>query len=940
MASRILAALLFASLSVVLAQESKCTCIEGNGDYVYLRCPKGAPGDPSPCPATRPDGTHPRKPLPKAWNDMCFMSGRMSCFLRRHAASWQINCSQCAVKKCCPFPNHKNCPECHGDKAEAPPDHAEVLEFAADHKRRFGKRIEVAYSPNYVVISDIGSLKITTRAGAPRIASRHEILHLYLQRAELARRDFEKVFGACGGSRSAIVMVRSDNLRKKISLAYTGSAISVLRGGKHADGFALGYAMNGCFLSGKNDDNLHFRMRHLIGHMLITCYQSVQPNRKYCPHWMDAGCAHWLAKLHPRAKNFATFCQHEGAVSRSGGGRGRGGGGAGGGGGQPAGGGGGGPTVSGSGAKWDMKARKIARRGPKRDPVEAMFQAQTAKEMDFDMHVRSWSWFRIFTEDEPAKFVEFIQRLRRAEEPRVAVKTAWGQTPESVDDRWRERVIGKRKDTAANKREQKETDTGTASNRELDDIAREENLQILAGRIRGLEACRNIATARVLVALMDSRRSDRVRAVIELILGRTNDPEVLGYLRGKGYRKAGKLGRATICRMFGLQKHEAAAGLLTGALSDSFWLVRANAARSLAQVGHKPAIGRIAKMSVSDPVGKVRIGAMDALGLFGADAKATVPLFERNLMARGWQIKVATCETFRAIGNDYAVDMLIGRLDKEGGRIHDDILRALKDLTGMDRPTWSAQIWLKWWAKAKKFNKLEKKSRDELDKEGAKPSSTPKNRYATKKKPPTYYGIKVYARAVGYVLDVSASMAVGFRLSGSWQRRLGREYKGRTRMEVCKEELAFSIKDLDPRTRFNIVFFNDRVRTWQSAPVASGAMGAQGISAVKNVQPSGETNYYDALRAVLGQGDEAGGWNPAFADTPDTLFFLTDGQPTAGEITKADELLLWFRERNRFARLRVHVIAMGSSSIDHELLGKLARQNDGIYVHLTGTHSR
>ena len=356
-------------------------------------------------------------------------------------------------------------------------------------------------------------------------------------------------------------------------------------------------------------------------------------------------------------------------------------------------------------------------------------------------------------------------------------------------------------------------------------------------------------------------------------------------------------------------------------------------------MGHKPAIKRIAKMSVSDSVGKVRIGAMDALGIFGSAAADTVPLFERNLMGKSWQIKVATCEAFRAIGNDHAVDMLIGRLDQEGGRIHDDILRALKDLTGMDRPTWSGQIWMKWWNKAKKFKKLEEKSRKQLEEEGRKPSSTPKNRYAPQKKPPTYYGIKVYARAVGYVLDTSASMGVGFRLSGSWQQRLGREYKGRTRMAVCKEELAYSIKDLDPRTRFNIVFFNDRVRTWQSVPVAAGAMASQGISAVKNIQPSGETNYYDALRVVLGQGDEAGGWNSGFSDTPDTLFFLTDGQPTAGEITKADELLLWFRERNRFARLRVHVIAMGSSSIDHELLSKLAKQNDGTYVHLTGTHT-
>ena len=44
------------------------------------------------------------------------------------------------------------------------------------------------------------------------------------------------------------------------------------------------------------------------------------------------------------------------------------------------------------------------------------------------------------------------------------------------------------------------------------------------------------------------------------------------------------------------------------------------------------------------------------------------------------------------------------------------------------------------------------------------------------------------------------------------------------------------------------------------------------------------------------------------------------------------------RERNRFARLRVHVIAMGNTGIDLEYLSELAKQNDGEFLHLTGTH--
>jgi hypothetical protein len=127
-----------------------------------------------------------------------------------------------------------------------------------------------------------------------------------------------------------------------------------------------------------------------------------------------------------------------------------------------------------------MKAQKIARIGPKKDPVEAMFQAATAKQLDFEKHVRAWSWFDVFTREEKEPFAKFIQGLRKAEEPRAAAKEAWGQAPEIVDDRWREFVLGKR-DTAAatDKEKEKEKELGEATSRELQDIGAEVDLQLL-----------------------------------------------------------------------------------------------------------------------------------------------------------------------------------------------------------------------------------------------------------------------------------------------------------------------------------------------------------------------------------------------------------------------------------------------------------------------------
>jgi len=888
--------------------------------YEKLRSPVSAPDDPK---APNSKGR-----LDRELSQTCRNSMKMDCFLKRHANSWEITCSLCAkATKCCSKP------------MRTPSTDSEILDQVKVQKKIGGKGFEMAYSTHFAVLLDHRSLKIKTRGGPPRIARKHELLHLFLQRAEMARLEFEKVFGSAYGGRSAMVLARSDGAQRQFSAQYFGNArTNVLRGYGSGNKVMAGLCGNGFSISGKSDDALHFRSRHMIGHLLITTYVTANPHPKYCPAWIDKGCAHWLCKTHPRAKNYATFCQHEGAVTTSGGGGRMGGGGGGMGGRSPGGGGGGGggPTVSGSGANWHKKAKRIALKGPKKDPVEAMFRAAKAKEVDFELHVRGWSWFDVFIREEREPFVRFIRLLREARDPRQATKEAWGQAPELVDERWRNRVTGKRKNVEKSKKEKtRPGDVTAATGAELADLATETDLQLLAGRIRGLEKCHNVKTAKLVVALLDKRDSDRVREVIALVLARTTDEEVLAYLRAGGYERAGKMGRATLCRTFGETGDTKAIPVLRTALDDGFWLVKANAARALAALGDKESIEAIAKLAASGK-GKVRIGAMDALATFGESASKTAPLFMENLKDSRWQIKVATCDALRALGNNAPVELLIDRYETEGGRVKEDVLETLQALTGMDRK-WSPNTWREWWKKAKRYNDLEARSKRALGID-EKENRNDQGRYAKKKKKPHYYGIRIYARTVGYVLDISASMNQGFRVSEEWQQRLGHELKGRTRIDVCREELAYSIAKLDPRTRLNLVFFNDRARLWKKTPVAAGSSGPQAISKIKNIATKGQTNYYDALRLILGMAGGAGGWVSSFADTPDTLFFLTDGSPTDGDITDAEELLAWFNERNRFARLRVHVIAMGNTGVDTEFLANLAKMNSGTFVHLTGDY--
>jgi len=876
-------------------EESRCTCQDENASYQSLGAPVRSPGDPAWCPVARRGLACKPWKAPKGLGEG-YRAANLRSFLLRHAVSWQIQCSLCARKK--------------GKNKGLRPEHADAVAAAQSQKKVGGKRIEVAMSPHYVVVTDIPRLKIITDGGGIRMATHHELLHLYVQRAETALEEWTRVFGPPRGGRSMIVLVWSEGTRMKFSQVHFGNPKTNLLYGGGSGKLVDGRAGNGFCLAGRDDDKLHFNTRHMIGHLCISTYHSSGVHGKHLPQWIFRGAAHWLSKLHPRGRDHAYFCSYEDV------------------------------KVSGSQSRWHTKAKKIASRGPQRDPVEGMLQASTAKQMNYYLHVRAWSWFDIFTREDREPFVKFIRMIREAKEPRAAAKAAFGQAPEYVDDRWRERVLGKRGKAAATSREKrKEIDIDEAGSRELRDIAREADPGLLASKIRGLERPQNIKTARLLVSMVDARSSVRVREVIALVLGRTQDAEVLAYLRGKGYERAGRIGKATLCRTFGELKQGEAVPLLREALSDSSWLTRANAARALAQIGDRESIPKLGQMAAGGSKAKVRMAAMDALAMFGKGAEETIPLWERNLMHRNWQVKVATCDAFRGIGSPKAVDALIGRIDSEGGRVHDSIKTAIKDLTGMDQD-WNREQWRKWWNKVKDLDELRERMKEELRKKKDRPEQrgpTDKRRYA-KKKEPTYYGIKVYARAVGYVLDVSKSMEQGFRVSKAWEERLGRKYSATTRMGVCKQELAQAIKDLDPRTRLNVVFFNHRVRKWKPAPVPSGAMGDSAIGAIKAVNPDGQTNYYDALRSILGMENAGSDWRSTFADTPDTLFFLTDGRATDGEITYSDELLGWFSEQNRFARLRVHVIAMGTTSVDTKFLRSFSEDNDGIYLHLTGDY--
>ena len=114
---------------------------------------------------------------------------------------------------------------------------------------------------------------------------------------------------------------------------------------------------------------------------------------------------------------------------------------------------------------------------------------------------------------------------------------------------------------------------------------------------------------------------------------------------------------------------------------------------------------------------------------------------------------------------------------------------------------------------------------------------------------------------------------------------------------------------------------------------ASGGNTKAAAGAIMNAPAEGETNIHGALKAALGL-HEKPTLSAKLMNIPDTVYFLTDGSPTRGEITATPELLGWFSNLNRFAKVKLHVVAFGNLGVDLEFLRRLAEAGDGDFIHV------
>jgi HEAT repeat protein len=295
-----------------------------------------------------------------------------------------------------------------------------------------------------------------------------------------------------------------------------------------------------------------------------------------------------------------------------------------------------------------------------------------------------------------------------------------------------------------------------------------------------------------------------------------------------------------------------------------------------------------------------------ALTQLGRDRGAEhLDLLVENLGSAAWSTRLACLKGLVAMRDRRVIGPIVERMQAEYGRMKVEFADGLFELTGQPFRT-AEKSWLAWWKGDGKDSdvislaELEKaREREELR----------RLKQVTNSR---FFGIRIVSHRVVFIIDVSGSMEEPMRVDY-------RDSDPETRMTVAKRELTRAIRSLEQGALFNIITFSSGVDSWlDDGVMASGDTSRDEAEAfVARLTPGGATNLYDSLRLAFEDEDV------------DTIFVLSDGEPTAGEVTDVGKIREDVRAWNEHRGIEINTIGIGGRL---DILQWLSEDSGGKHV--------
>lgn len=280
-------------------------------------------------------------------------------------------------------------------------------------------------------------------------------------------------------------------------------------------------------------------------------------------------------------------------------------------------------------------------------------------------------------------------------------------------------------------------------------------------------------------------------------------------------------------------------------------------------------------------------------------------LFLQHLSHPDWSTRLAALHALEDLRTEKAVGPIIDQMASESGRMLYDFADVLWELTGQPFRT-RVQAWKGWWEQ--EGDGFEIIGAAELAEREAEEEARRLKQISNVK----FFGIRIISHRVIFIIDVSGSMLESTRV----------KYEGQTpetRIEVAKRELKKAIEGLDEDALFNVITFSGGVNSWLDGGVVGSSEKSreEALEWVDRLGAMGATNLYDSVRTAFEDPDV------------DTLFILSDGEPTAGEVTDPWRIREDVRRWNEYRDIVIHTVAVGGSL---QILEWLAEDSGGSHV--------
>lgn len=284
---------------------------------------------------------------------------------------------------------------------------------------------------------------------------------------------------------------------------------------------------------------------------------------------------------------------------------------------------------------------------------------------------------------------------------------------------------------------------------------------------------------------------------------------------------------------------------------------------------------------------RVQIEAVRAVRKIAS--RDSLPSLLKKLETSTWPVLVEVSAALASLPAKESIPPLIARLAKETGRFRLDVTFALSSIAGEQMGTVPKE-WEAWWrTTGGGFQVNEERSKAFRSKQRVQDMTVPALG--------SFYGMNIYSDHFSYVLDSSNSM------------------KG-SRMESLRRNMEESINSLTPGVYFNITDFGGTLVSLCRKELTTNKRS--GIKRVKEMTHSLGTRVYDAIEE--GSGIEG----------VDTVFLLTDGMPTRGQLNRWTDLYRAMTLMNRYRPLCISTVAFEPSPSATAALKQMAHENYGL----------